>query len=106
MWNPMLQAALGAIFRYLLAGLFAVMVAKGVWTEAEAAVYLTGAVGFLITVSWAVWVKYRDRLKFLTGMASGAGVTENEVKEMVKEKKAPPATLQPDVAPYLNSGDK
>ena len=101
--NPMVQAALGAILRYLLAGAFAAFAAKGIWTQTESEAYLAGVVGFILMILWALWVKYKDRLKFLTGLAAAQGTTEAEVKTMVAANQAPPAATPVDDAPRLQN---
>ena len=74
--NPLLQSALGSILRALLAGLAGWFVQRGVWTQDAANEYLTAGVLFILTILWAVWTRYKDRLKFLTALDAPAGIPE------------------------------
>lgn len=104
--NPMLQAALGSIVRFALAGVFGVLVSKGIWTEAEASTYLSAAVLGILTLGWSIWQKYGNRLKFMTASAAGKPVSEKEVEQMVKAGQAPPVTLPKERVPYLEGAPK
>lgn len=82
--NPLLQSALGSILRALLAGLAGWFVQRGVWTQDAANEYLTAGVLFILTILWAVWTRYKDRLKFLTALDAPAGIPEEHVTEKIK----------------------
>lgn len=95
--NPMVGSIIMAIVRYLLAGLMAALVSRGVLTPDQTDYIVAGAAGFVGVVLWALWVKYRDRLKLTTAMAMPARVSERQVEAQVKAGNAPPVTLQKDV---------
>lgn len=101
--NPMVAQFLTAILRWALQGVFVFLVTKGILTEDQGAQMMLGFIGSLLTLSWVLWSRYKDRLKFLTGLASNAGTTEKEVEADVKKGVAPSVTLQKDEAPYKTS---
>ena len=99
--NPLLFAAIGSLLRFLFGGIFGYLVAKGVWTDTEAASYLSAAVVAVLTLGWSIWSKYKGRLTLLTALASNKPRTENDVKFLVKEGLAPPVGVGPDTIPRL-----
>jgi hypothetical protein len=82
--NPLLAAALGSILRAALAGAAGYLVNQGIWTADAADQYLAAAVLAILTVAWSLWVKYKDRIKFLTALESPAGTTEAKVDATIK----------------------
>lgn len=103
--NPLVVAAISSILRFALAGLFGYLVSRGVWTNAEADVYLAAAVPALIALGWSAWNNYKDRRKLVTAMASSGPVSENQVDTLVAVGMSPPLNLSKDRIPYLE-GEK
>lgn len=99
--NPLLQAALGSLIRFALGGVFSYLVTKGIWTEAEAANYLSAAVVALVALGWAIWSHYKDRLKLVTALATPHAASEHLIERMVADGQAPPTTLPKNTTPYL-----
>lgn len=89
--NPLLQSAIGSILRALLAGAAGWFVQRGIWTADAANEYLTALVLFLLTIGWALWTRYKSRIKFLTALEAPAGTSEAAVKAKIAEGKG--ATL-------------
>lgn len=102
--NPLVSQFLTAVFRWALQGVFVFFVAKGILTQDQGEAMLIGLVGSLATLAWVLWVKYRDRLKLLTGLASPAGTTQAQVEQKIADGQAPPATLAKDDKPRLEVG--
>ncbi len=97
--NPLALAALGSILRWglgLVAGFF---VSKGVWSDADAATYVTAIVTGILTLGWSLWNKYKDRIHVLTALTLPEGSTENELKAQVKAGATPPVSTAPDTIP-------
>jgi hypothetical protein len=86
--NPLLAQALGGLLRTALQWVAAALVAKGVWTSAEAETYVAGAVLALLTYGWSLWVKHKGRLRLEKAMEMPAGVSEADVKAAVKLDRA------------------
>jgi hypothetical protein len=83
--NPLVQAALGSILRAVLAGLAGWFVNRGIWTADAANEYLTAAALAILTLGWALWTKYKDRIKFLTALEAPVGTSEAKVDKKVSE---------------------
>ncbi len=56
---PMLQAALGSILRWGLALLAGHLVKAGVWTSADAQVYVAAGALALISLGWSLFEKWK-----------------------------------------------
>lgn len=104
--NPLLADAVGSVIRFALAGVFGYLVTKGVWTEAQASAFLSAAVVGLLTLGWALWTRYRSRVKFLTAAATPYAVSEHQVEKMISDGQAPPAALDKSRVPYLEGSTK
>jgi len=99
--NPMVQQIVFSLVRFALASVSAALIQRGVLSPEQTDYVIVGIGGLILAVGWGVWVKYKDRIKFVTAQASGAGTTEREVEMLVQSGAAPPATLSKDVSPYL-----
>ncbi len=100
--NPLLAAALGSIIRWALTFAAGFFVEHGIWTSTEATTYVAGAVMAVLTLMWMLWVRYRDRLKFLTALTMSPGATENEVKAHIASGGATPSISTPkDTIPVM-----
>lgn len=87
--NPMINDALLTLFRWaftLLAGWF---INHGILTGNQAETYVAGAAVGAVTLTWALWAKYRGRLKFLTALQMPADSTEHEVEQRIADKWVP-----------------
>lgn len=102
--NPLLYAALGSIVRFLLASVFGALVARGIWTQEEAATYLSAAVVAVLTIGWSLWKNHHGRLKLLTALASDEPMTEHEVEKEVAAKRTPSPTTPKGVVPQVLDG--
>lgn len=71
--NPLLRAALASLVRHLLAGAAGYLVARGVWTQEEAAAYTAAFALFLVGFGWAVWQKFRVHELILRALALPSG---------------------------------
>lgn len=99
--NPLFVDLGGTVVRFLLAGIMGYLVRKGVFTDAQVSSLLSAITVGVLTLGWALYVKYRSRLKFLTAAASPTPLSERQVEQMVKTNQAPPATIPKERAPYL-----
>lgn len=99
--NPLFVDLAGTAVRFALAGLTGYLVRKGVFTDAQASSLTSAVVLGVLTLAWALWVRYRSRLKFLTAAASNGPVSEHEVEANVRAGNAPPATIPKNRPAYL-----
>lgn len=58
--NPLLQAAIGSIIRFGLAALAGHLVKAGVWTSADASMYVGAATLGVISLGWSLYLKVKD----------------------------------------------
>lgn len=84
--NPMLQQFLITIFRAGLLWLSGWLVKAGIFKEDEIGNYVAAAAIGLVTLTWALWSRYKSRLTFLAALQAPPGTTEQEVKEIVKQQ--------------------
>ncbi len=77
--NPLLQAALGSILRWMLSIGAGYLVEHGIWSQSEASTYVAGAALAALSLGWSLWAKYHSRIKFLTALEAPAGSTESDV---------------------------
>lgn len=82
--SPLLAQALGSLIRHALTYLAGLLVARGLWTQDEAASYVGAAVAALLALGWSLWSKYKGRLRFLTALQLPQGSTEADVKDAVR----------------------
>ena len=85
--NPLFVSILGSLFRWALTLLAGWLVEHQVWAQDEAGGYVAGLTLALVTLCWAVWTRYKSRIKFLTALESPAGATEAHVIEKIAEGK-------------------
>lgn len=98
--NPILQAALGSILRAGLGILAGYLVKAGIWSAGDAEGYVAAAALAILVFGWSMWVKYKDRVKFLTALTMPANTTENTVNAHIASGAATPSVLTPaDTAP-------
>jgi hypothetical protein len=99
--NPMFRAAVGSIVRRVLGYGSAFIVTWGVWTDAEAAIYVAGLAGVLLDVGWSFLEKYWQRQKLLTAQAMPGPSSEAQVEAVVKAGMAPPVNVPKTATPVL-----
>lgn len=103
-----LSAALGAILRHVLTMGAGYLVAQGIWTKDESALYVGGATIFLLTLGWSVWQKVSAKRLQLVAQTMGPGVTEAQVIREVEHKKVtetlPSVLIAPDQPPTAQRG--
>jgi type VI protein secretion system component VasK len=99
--NPVVQAALGAILRWILTSGATFLVAKGIWTEDESKLYVGAAVVALLTLLYSVWNQYVKTRLINTALAMPSGSTRREAERAVSAGVAPPADVPSNQAPFL-----
>lgn len=97
--NPIVQAALGSILRWVLAIWAGYLVKAGIWTGSEADTYIATAVLALLALGWSVWNKYKSRVTLLTALMLPQGSTENDAKARVALGATPSILTPPNTAP-------
>jgi hypothetical protein len=78
--NPVLKAAFASLLRHALTSLGSILVAKGIWTEAEAAEYLAALAMLLVGLGWALIQKYATHLLILDALDSPAGTDLRDLR--------------------------
>lgn len=82
--NPMLAAWLGALLRALI-GPALTWVALRIGMDEGSVVIATAALtGVVLNIGWVLWVKYRDRLLFLTALETPNHLHEGVVAARAK----------------------
>jgi uncharacterized membrane protein YjjB (DUF3815 family) len=81
--NTMFAAAVGSILRHLLTGAAALLVSRGIWSDAEAATYVSAAAIALVGILWSLWEKHQSRFFLAAALNAPAGTTKEELKEQV-----------------------
>lgn len=56
--NPLIAQALAAVIRHALTIGSGILVAQGIWTQAQAETMVAGAVVALIALGWSLWQKW------------------------------------------------
>lgn len=82
--NPMLSAWLGAALRALLGPALMWVAIRIGFDKGDAELATLALSGVVLNLLWVLWVKYRDRLKFLTALESPNYYTEASVAARVK----------------------
>ena len=100
--NPLVQQAIGSILRWALTFVAGCLVNRGIWTGAEAEVYVGSLSIAIVTLGWSFWIHYRSRVRLLTALTMPPGTTENDVKAVIKSGAATPTvTTPPDTVPGI-----
>lgn len=97
--NPMLAAALTALFRWALAFLGGYAFRAGIWTHDETAMYVSGGAAALAGLVWSLWNHYKGRLTLLTALASEEPLSEQQAEARVASGLAPPVSSPKNVVP-------
>ena len=99
--NPMFAAALGSIIRWALAIGAGYLVQRGIWSDAEAGVYVGGAAMALTALLWSVYQKYTARVKLVTALATPGMTSEAKLEHVIENtEKRPPVTMAKETTPY------
>jgi hypothetical protein len=96
--NPLLVEALGSIIRAGLMILAGYLVKHGIWTDSDAANYVSAAALAIIGLGWSIWQKYKNRLTLVTAL-SGGPMTENDAKMLSQMPGAPSVATPKDRRP-------
>lgn len=98
--NPMLQEALVLFFKWALAFGAGWFINHGIWTNAQATIYVAGASIGIVSYLWLLWGKYKSRMKFLMALTMPPGTTEDEVKAAIQNgASVPTVTTPPNTVP-------
>jgi len=81
----LLKNIAGSVTRWALTALAAFLVRKGVIEGGSAEAIVAGAGVGLASLTWSLWLKYKDRLHFLTALSMPVGSTEEDVKTAAKQ---------------------
>jgi hypothetical protein len=87
--NPLIRDILESLLRKALTAGATYLVTIGLLTEGQATEVIAGLVLVGVSVAWSVWVRYKDRLNFLTAIEAPPGTPERVVKETAKSIDAP-----------------
>ncbi len=79
------NAAIGSIVRWALAGLFGYLVAHGALTEGQAGELALTIGSGTAALTWSLWQKYRQKLKFATALELPANVSTAHVDSVIAE---------------------
>lgn len=99
--NPLLREALESAARSLLKIAAGYLVARGIWSNEQAASYIAPAAVALVGLGLSLWTTYRSRQKLVTALVMPVGATEDEVKAVIDNPsiKTPPVSLPKNQAP-------
>ena len=99
--NPLEQEIIASFLRSLLKISAGYLVARGVWSQEEAASYIAPAALALAGLALSAWKTYKSRQKLVTALAMPSGATEVDVKAAIDDPKVvtPPVSLPKDQAP-------
>lgn len=77
--GTVIRSVLTGLLRYVLFAVSAWAVNKGIATQEEVELLISGLAGLLLVFGSLVWVKYRDRVKLLTALQLPRGSSERDV---------------------------
>jgi hypothetical protein len=101
--NPVIASMIGTLVRFGFTFVSGYLVAKGVWTPAEAATYTTAVVLGGTALIWALWEKYVKNRLINTALALPQGSTRVEAQKVIDAGYAPPAGVKENHAPFLQT---
>lgn len=93
--NPILQAALASVVRWLLAICAGWLVKAGIWTESDAANYVAAGALALIALGWSLWHKSAVRRRIDTALELPAGSTPEQLAARIEADKQAAAGNRP-----------
>lgn len=92
--NPLAQVALGSVLRWALAIGAGYLVQAKIWTDSEAATYVTAAALAILSLGWSMWQKYTSRRKLVVALTLPP-TTEQVVELTIASGVALPAVTTP-----------
>lgn len=103
--NPMIQELLASFVRHGLQFVAGYLVARGIWTNEQALMYIPPLALAIVAYGWNWYEKWMHRQKLNTALASSTPMTENQVTAMVKDQdiNTPPASVSKDRIPYIGA---
>lgn len=102
--NPLLKQFLEEVLRSGLKFVFAGLVAAGYIQNDNVSLYITGAVGFILTVGWGLWETYKKRWGFEIALKLPRGSTPADVKAAKTKKTRAARTARPALS-LTGTGD-
>jgi hypothetical protein len=78
--NPLYAAAVGSILRWALALGAGLLVEHGIWTQADATLYVTAGAFALVSLGWSQYQKFIARQKIVTAVSLVPGLTELQLE--------------------------
>lgn len=107
--NPLLQAALVSIVRHFISLGAGILVARGIWTSADADQYVVAAAAFLVSVGWSqvatyVTSRWKASAVAVTNKLTGPNaedITIADIDAVIKKGDAAPASTRSDVVPVM-----
>ena len=102
--NPLLSSFLSSLFRWVLTGVGAWFVQKGILDETQVTEMIAGAVLALVALAWSLWQKYQSKLELFTVAAMQKGTTLEEARKSIAAGVSASAGTGAGDVPHLVSG--
>lgn len=99
--NPLLQAALSSILRWLLAFVAGYLVRAGIWTGSEAEAYVAAAALAILSLAWARRDDLRNRVKLLVALLPGIRTEDDVNAHLQANRPTPPLTTPSNTPPAI-----
>jgi hypothetical protein len=101
----MAAAAVGSILRWGLALAAGYVIRAGVWTDANASVYVEAATLALISLGWSQWQHFLLRRKLVVALSVHGPTSEAHVDQVIAAGGTlPSVTTRPEVVPTAGTG--
>jgi hypothetical protein len=84
----LIKGIIGSLVRYALGGFTLWLAQHGLLTETQAGALLEALIVVVITVTWAVWRKYKVQQRIATALALPAGSSPERLDREVKMKES------------------
>lgn len=81
--GAVIRSVAAGLLRYVLAGVIGWLISKGIATPEQVEILIAGLSGAIVLAATLVWVKYRDRVRFLTALRQPTGATEDDVQRAI-----------------------
>lgn len=82
----LIKGIIGSLVRFVLAGAVGWMVQRGLITGEQGAMIIPAVVLGVITVTWAIWRKYKIQQRIATALALPAGASPDQLDKAVSLK--------------------
>ena len=99
--NPLYQAIVGSILRFILAYCAGYLVKHGLLESTDVKHWVAGISMGLLAIGWSLWQKYHSRVKVVTALAMPAGSTENDLNTQIITKATPSISTPENQTPVL-----